>query len=291
MTRVRGEEITGEMGKNPVSGEMQKSKYFQLLTSGEAQKQVSGIIQSIREEGYAVLPDAITPEKRDEVERAVTKLNETTPLGRSEFEGYKTHRIYNLMSKSRVFDDLILHPKVLAIIEGTLNDDIQLSLASSLTLYPGQTAQPLHRDDGYYPIPRPHFPLIMNVIYAIDDFTAENGATVILPRSHLLADADPPADAEPISVAMPAGSAVIFDGGAFHGGGANVTTDQRRMGVSLLYNRAWLRQQENQYLAVPRDVVQQMPKEVQRMVGYWVAHNLLGTVEGRSPLHMLRSDA
>ena len=163
-----------------------------------------------------------------------------------------------------------------------LEDQIQLTIASSVNLLTGETAQAFHRDDGYYPLPRPHVPLVVNTMWAIDDFTAENGATLILLETHLTADPDPPKDVQPVSATMSAGSIVLWDGSLFHAGGSN-ETDAARLGLTVIYCRAWLRQQENQFVGVPPSLVKALPRQLQKLIGYWVANNLLGFVENGSP--------
>jgi ectoine hydroxylase-related dioxygenase (phytanoyl-CoA dioxygenase family) len=123
-------------------------------------------------------------------------------------------------------------------------------------------------------------------MWAIDDFTEANGATHVVPGSHLWVERTPATD-EPVSRAvMPAGSLMFFLGSVFHGGGAN-TTGQPRLGVILEYLAGWLRQQENQYLAVPRDTARALPEQLQRLLGYDVYPTFMGNVDGRHPLKAL----
>ena len=123
-------------------------------------------------------------------------------------------------------------------------------------------------------------------MWALDDFTAQNGGTLVIPGSH-----NPPTETQPdrapINIEMRAGSVLLWTGGTWHGGGANATSDEIRRGIIILYCRAWLRQQENQYLAVPKDVVRTMPRIIQRLAGWWVVGASMGFVDGRSPLRLL----
>jgi ectoine hydroxylase-related dioxygenase (phytanoyl-CoA dioxygenase family) len=124
-------------------------------------------------------------------------------------------------------------------------------------------------------------------MWAIDDFTEANGATHVVPGSHKWLDQTPAADdPSQVQATMPAGSVMFFVGSVFHGGGAN-NTDRPRLGVILEYCASWLRQQENQYLAVPRTTVQSLPQRLQELLGYNVAGNLIGNVDGRHPLKTL----
>lgn len=255
------------------------------ISSESERAALAGELAALRRDGYLILPELVPVETVDEIWREMDRLHQSTPMGRSVFEGFHTQRIYNVIAKTRVLDVLWLHPIVIALAEAYLDDQIQLSVASTITSYPGQTAQVLHRDDGYYPLPRPRPPLSLNCLWAIDPFTAASGGTLVVPGSHTLASEERPAQ-EPISVEMPRGSAVLYDASLFHGGGAN--TSGRRAAVSTVYCRAWLRQQENQYLCVPPTIAKTIPRTLQRLIGYWVVGALLGVVEGGNCRQVLK---
>lgn len=240
---------------------------------------------ALRRDGYLILPNLLPRDTVDAIWAEMDRLHKDTPMGRSVFEGFHTQRVYNVIAKTRVMDVLWLHPTIIALTEAYLDDQIQLSVASTITSYPGQTAQVLHRDDGYYPLPRPRPPLSLNCLWAIDPFTAQSGGTLIVPGSHTNPSEERPAQ-PPISVEMPPGSAVLYDASLFHGGGAN--SSQRRAAVSTVYCRAWLRQQENQYLCVPPDIARTIPRTLQRLIGYWVIGALLGVVEGGNCRQVLK---
>jgi ectoine hydroxylase-related dioxygenase (phytanoyl-CoA dioxygenase family) len=123
-------------------------------------------------------------------------------------------------------------------------------------------------------------------MWALDDFTQANGATHVVPGSHRWVDQHPEDDETSVQAAMPAGSLMFFVGSVYHGGGAN-TTDRPRLGVILEYAASWLRQQENQYLAVPHEIVTTLPQRLQELLGYNVHGNLIGNVDGRHPLKSL----
>ena len=124
-------------------------------------------------------------------------------------------------------------------------------------------------------------------MWAIDEFTAENGATLIIPKSHLQADDHPAADATIETAAMPAGSVMLWDGSLFHAGGSN-RTEQARLGITNIYCRAWLRQQENQFLGVPPVEAKALTRPLQKLIGYWVANNFLGYLNESSPSLLLK---
>jgi ectoine hydroxylase-related dioxygenase (phytanoyl-CoA dioxygenase family) len=139
----------------------------------------------------------------------------------------------------------------------------------------------VHRDDGVYPIARPHRELVVNTMWALDDFTEANGATVVVPGSHTWIDERPTADSPVVRAVMPKGSVMLFVGSLFHGGGAN-TTDKARLGVILEFCAGWLRPQENHVLGVPKQIVAGLEPRLQELLGYDVL-GLLGNVDGRHP--------
>ncbi|MEP6870665.1 MAG: phytanoyl-CoA dioxygenase family protein [Anaerolineaceae bacterium] len=246
---------------------------------------VDEVTAALERDGFAIVQGALSADevkaKRDEVLRVLA----LTPRGRNNFEGFETQRVYALFAKTRAFDEPATYPLVLGVLERVLGS-FQLSAPQAIQIGPGETAQPLHRDDGVYPIARPHRELIVNTMWALDDFTEANGATHVIPGSHLWRDERPDEQMQTLRAVMPAGSLMFFVGDVFHGGGAN-TTDRPRLGVILEYVAGWLRQQENQYLAVPKETVRQLPQRLQELLGYNVHGNLVGNVDGRHPLKSL----
>lgn len=246
---------------------------------------VDEVVATLERDGYAIVEGVLSVDEVEAKKAELLRLLERTKQGRNDFEGFETKRIYALFAKTRDLDDAAAHPLVLGVLDRVLGQ-YQLSAPQAIQIGPGETAQNLHRDDGVYPIARPHIELVVNTMWAIDDFTEANGATHVVPGSHKWVDRTPAAD-EPVERAvMPAGSLMFFVGSVFHGGGAN-TTDRPRLGVILEYVTSWLRQQENQYLAIPRGTVQQLPPRLQELLGYNVAGNLIGNVDGRHPLKTL----
>lgn len=275
-----------EVQENPFSAVAQTTEQPKRFSSAAEIANAAAPIAKLKRDGYVILPNRIAADKVAEIAAEFSQLHNSDHACDTEFAGFQTRRLYNLVARTRVLDDLFLHPDVLATIEGLLDDQIQLSIASTIDLGPGETAQPFHRDDGYYPMARPHMPLSVNSMWAIDDFTLDNGATLLIPRSHQRADPEPSSDAEIIQAEMPAGSVLLWDGSLFHAGGAN-QTQERRLGITIIYCRAWLRQQENQFLGVPPVVAKILPRRLQKLIGYWVANNLLGYVNDASPLRLL----
>jgi ectoine hydroxylase-related dioxygenase (phytanoyl-CoA dioxygenase family) len=180
-----------------------------------------------------------------------------------------------------------VHDHVLPIVEGVLDRGCLVSSLSSISILPGETAQPIHADDQLIPIPKPHVPTVCNSMWALTDFTEANGATRVIPRSHL-ADCSPDYGAPYDSVAaeMPKGSVLVWHGSLWHGGGANAT-DERRVGVAMNYCAGWIRQQENQQLGIPREVAARFSPRLRELCGYSIYNGLMGHINKHDPVEML----
>ena len=185
-----------------------------------------------------------------------------------------------------MFDDLAVHPLLLAVLDAMLGASYQLSAPTGIEIAPGEKAQFLHTDDAIYPLPRPHGEVVLNTMWALDDFTAENGATRVVPGSHRWTDRQPIDPDETVTITMPAGSVLFIRGTLWHGGGAN-RTDRTRLGVLLEYAAGWLRQQENHVLAVPPEIVRTLEPRLQELIGYGIHPPFVGYVDGRHPRRVL----
>jgi ectoine hydroxylase-related dioxygenase (phytanoyl-CoA dioxygenase family) len=249
---------------------------------------VDEVVAALEHDGYAVvenlLPEPALTAARADMGRVLGR----TPQGRNPFEGAHTKRVYALFAKTRAFDGPATDPLVLGVLERVLGR-CQLSAPTGIEIGPGEVAQILHHDDAIYPLPRPHAEVVLNTMWALDDFTEANGATRIIPGSHV-GDGPPDAHTPTVAAEMPAGSALFYLGSVWHGGGAN-TTDRARLGVILEYVASWLRPQENHVLAVPRDVVARLPETLQELLGYNIYPPFMGYVDGRHPRRSLERDA
>jgi ectoine hydroxylase-related dioxygenase (phytanoyl-CoA dioxygenase family) len=243
------------------------------------------VVATLDRDGYAVVEGVIDRDAAAAKRAELAEIFATTPSGRDDFEGHLTRRIYALFAKTRTLDELATHPLVLDVLDRVLVD-YQLSAPTGIQIGPGEVAQPLHPDDALYPISRPHQELVVNVMWPLEDFTEANGATRVIPGSHRWVDEVPRPETETVPVEMPAGSALIYLGSLWHGGGAN-TTDQARIGVVLHYGLAWLRSVENHVLAVPRDVVAGLSPRLQELLGYNISSAFIGYVDGRHPRKVL----
>jgi ectoine hydroxylase-related dioxygenase (phytanoyl-CoA dioxygenase family) len=245
----------------------------------------SEIDEALSESGYAIIENYLTEEDVASKKLDLQRVLETLPTGRNAFEGYSTQRIYALFAKTRSFDTQAIDPLLLQVVGSRLGSGFQLSAPVGICIGPGEAQQPLHRDDSVYPIPRPHSDLVVNSMWALDDFTKENGATVAHPGSHRWIDDPPEAERKVIQAVMPAGSVMIYLGGLVHSGGAN-RTERARLGVILEFCAGWLRPQENHVLGVPKEIMRKLPQRLQELLGYNVL-GLLGNVDGRTPLKYL----
>ena len=248
---------------------------------------VDVLLGEVLENGYVILPDLIGADVIERIRR------ESAPFlsfdGRTEFEGFKTRRIYAVIEKTLSCNPLVEHPLVLALLDRLLMPNYLLSQLQVIDIGPGEVRQPLHHDDGFYPLARPRPPVGAALIWALDDFTAENGATRIYPKSHLWGDVAPSeidVDAM-VPAVMPAGSAVFFLGTVWHCAGAN-RSDRSRLAATTQYCEPWARQQENYSLAISRERAKQCSDTVQSLLGYSMQFPFIGFVNGRDPKRLLR---
>ncbi|MFC3070741.1 phytanoyl-CoA dioxygenase family protein [Phenylobacterium soli] len=247
----------------------------------------------MREAGYTVI-DGFLDSGALETFREALAPYRGTHRGRNDFEGFNTERIYTLVARGRIFETIATDPRLMALIGRFLQPNFLLSASHAISLNPGETAQDIHSDDGFYRQRRPRPPIGISVIGAIDDFTRANGATEIVPGSHLWGEPGDPgrpndlAEMEAMLVPMeiPAGAALVFCGTLLHRGGANVT-DRPRLAFTNQYCEPWARPQENFWLAVPREQVREMSPCAQSLLGYEIAPPFLGMVSASHPAKTL----
>lgn len=256
-------------------------------------------------EGFLVFPQALDEAELSRIRVALAPYLDRDVRGRNDFEGLATNRVYAMLAKSPVFADLVAHPLALSFVEADLGPDCLLSACLAINLLPGETAQPWHYDDSHYAWPRPRPSLGVSAFWAIDETTIENGATEIIPRSHLWGDdlvagsvapehflskssggADPGARDDAIAVAMPAGSLMLAKGTLWHRGGAN-RSGAARLIITPQYCPGWTRPLENMSLAVPPAIAKELPPRAQELLGYSIRPPFMGYVDGRHPKRLL----
>jgi len=249
-------------------------------------------LEAFTRDGYVVLERVIEPELVDALLETIDRVmvDADIAFGTNAFLGLRTRRIFNLLARDPHFARVPLHPAVLPLVEQVLDRQCLLSSLTAIEMHPGQEPQPLHSDDGSIALPRPHPPLVCVALWALTDFDHANGATRLVPGSHRR-DRRPAKgeQAECVEAEMRAGSVLLYDGSLWHGGGANVS-ERRRVGIVVNHCAGFLRQEENQLLAVPPDLAATFPRRLQEMLGYGVYRGLMGHVEQQDPGVLLDPD-
>jgi ectoine hydroxylase-related dioxygenase (phytanoyl-CoA dioxygenase family) len=230
--------------------------------------------------GYAVLPGRLTGNDLAAVRAGLGSLLEAADWGQTGFDGSRTKRAWAPLAATRCLDVAALDPLVLAAVDDAIGPGSQFGNTVAIQVYPGQGAQVLHYEQGIYPLPRDR-DVMLTALWALDDFTAANGATRIVPGSHLRPAGRPDA-AETIAAEMPAGSVLLFSGRLYHGAGTN-TADKPRLGVVIDYVQPWLRPCEAHALSVDIAEVRRLPRRLQELLGFNQASPYLGFVNGRHP--------
>lgn len=238
----------------------------------------------LMEHGYVIIENLIPREICEEIKAECVGLLGHT--GRNAFEGHKTQRVYNVLSKTRQTDRLATHPRVLGLMDKFFEPGFLLSQSQIINIQPGEAPQGLHTDDAFYRLPRPRQPLGAATIWAIDEFTETNGATVVIPGSHKWDDKRAGQPDETIPAVMPQGSVIFFLGTTWHGGGQNGSVDAR-FAITHQYCEAYMRQQENYLLELSKETVRGLSPELQSLVGYSIYPPFMGMVEGMHPLRTL----
>lgn len=246
---------------------------------------VDADLAAVERDGFVVLEGLLDAGGVARVREAIAEL--VGPLGRNNFEGHLTQRVYSVLAKTRAVDGLVDHPRVLGLLERLLMPNYQLSQLQVINILPGEKGQLPHADDLFYPVPRPRPALSVATIWAIDEFTERNGATVVYPGSHRWREGREPTRGDHREVAeMTPGSCILFLGTLWHGGGANVS-DGPRMAVTAQYCEPWLRTQEAFTLSVGTGTARTVSPEIRRMIGYSIHPPFMGSVNGMHPARLL----
>ena len=249
----------------------------------------------LREHGAVIIEGLADARLCDRVCDELQPWLEQTPTGGDDFAGRNTRRTGALLSRCPSSVEMVAHPLILDVVDRTLwpkKTTFQLHLTQSIAIGPGSPPQTLHRDQwcfDFFPFPA-DVDLEVSSIWALDDFTDENGATRVVLDSHRLPNDTRFPLEQSVPAEMPRGSVVLYLGSTYHGGGAN-QSDQVRRGINVDYVLGWLRQEENQYLSYTLDEVRGFPERVQRLLGYEVGAYALGYIDGgRSPMELLHAD-
>lgn len=243
-------------------------------------------LEVFERDGFVVIPGAVTDAELDAIRSELEPhLDESRLLGRNDFEGFRTNRVYALLAKAPSVSVLVEHERVVALLDRLLMPNYLLSANLAINLWPGETAQQLHFDDSFYPLPRPRPAISVSAIWALDDFTEDNGATEVVAGSHRWGDEVPDAGVGVTPVLMTAGSVVVFSGTLWHRGGAN-RSDRSRLAISPQYCEPWARQQEQHVLATG-DAAATFSPRLQAMLGYSIHPPFMGHVNGLHPRRLI----
>ncbi|HEY2506312.1 MAG TPA: phytanoyl-CoA dioxygenase family protein [Streptosporangiaceae bacterium] len=244
------------------------------------------VVQELERSGYAVIPRRLSDADLATARAELSELLEPSGWG-SGFDGDRTKRVWALLARSRCMDQAALDPLVLDVVEKAIGPGSQFSLTYATQVHPGQSAQILHYEQGIYPLSRDR-DVMLTAIWALDDFTASNGATLVVPGSHQPGTSKPdPGNALPAE--MPAGSVLLFSGRLYHGAGANASSTTR-LGVVIDYQQPWLRPCEAHALSADPAQVRHLPQRLQELLGYNQPSPYLGFIAGQHPRQWLMSD-
>lgn len=237
------------------------------------------INEAMARDGACIVAELLSPAELEAIETDLRPWLERAQTGGDDFTGRRTKRTGALIARCPTTRAVVMHPKILEAANLLLRpycERIQLHLTQTIDILPGQGAQFLHRDrlawGGFLPKPiEPQF----NTIWALTDFTEENGATHVVPGSHMWElDRDARPD-ETVQAVMRRGSVLLYSGTVIHGGGEN-RSDGERLGMNITYCLSWLRQEENQYLSCPPEIARELPQELTDLLGYTMGNYALG---------------
>jgi ectoine hydroxylase-related dioxygenase (phytanoyl-CoA dioxygenase family) len=249
------------------------------------------VAAALAAEGCAIVERVVPPALLDQARAELASWLEATPVGSDDFSGRRTRRTGGLIARSATCRDLVMHPTVIDTVGKVLSHvtSFRLHLTQVIAIGPDEPAQLIHRDQwafDFFPFPA-DYDVQCNTIWAMTDFTEENGATRLVPGSHRFEDRLELTADQTVPAEMPAGSILFYTGKIYHGGGPNRSTGTR-YGLNITYAVSWVRQEENQYLAVPADIARTLPEPLLRVMGYARGAYALGYVDdSRDPLDVL----
>lgn len=243
----------------------------------------------LRVDGYCIVPDAMPAAAIAALDADLAADFERVPFCVGGFYGATTKRLGRLLARSPHAATLVRHRLILAVADKILSpwcDTLQLNVTQAIAVHPGAPAQLPHRDQDMWRGAQGEIEYLLNVIWPLTDFRADNGATLIWPGSHGANALAPEPSGEPVAAAMTPGSAVLFLGSTLHGAGANSSPAVRR-GVVVGYALGWLKPYENPWLAYPPHVARHFPPDLAALAGYRQHRPNLGNFEGQCPSVLL----
>jgi hypothetical protein len=237
------------------------------------------LVDILAADGCVVVDDHLSGALMDRIDAELAPYIEQTPFGAHSYMGERTRRTGALVARSPSARRLVLDPLVLktaCLLLEPFSPSVQLHLTQLIDIGPGETPQPIHRDQWEFTYDFPVGTHVQcGVMWAVTEFTEANGGTRMVPGSNHWPDRREVDPADTIPVEMSRGSVLLFTGSVYHGGGPNVSDGHRR-GLNIGYSLSWLRQEENQYLSCPPEVAATLPTFLQRLIGYSMSGSALG---------------
>ncbi len=252
------------------------------------------VAAALAQDGAVIVDQLVAAEVMDTIAKELRPFTDATRFGPDDFSGRRTKRTGGLVGRSQGCRDLVMNPLVLATTRKVLSHamSFQLHLTQVIAIGPGEPAQPIHRDQwafDFFPFPK-GYEVQCNTLWAMTDFTEQNGATRVVPGSNHFDDKLQFREKDSVGAEMTKGSVLLYTGAVYHGGGANRSA-ATRVGINITYNVSWLRQEENQYLSVPLEIARTLPVELLRLMGYARGAYALGYVDDlRDPIAVVRPD-
>lgn len=249
------------------------------------------VVEALTRDGAVIVDDLASVQAMDAAAAELQPWMDVTQVGPDAFSGSRTRRTGGLVARSPACREFVTHPLALGVAARFLEHatSFQLHLTQAIAIGPDEPAQQIHRDQwafDFFPFPT-GYEVLCNTIWAMTDFTEENGATRLVLGSHRLADRLTFEQANTVPAEMSKGSVLFYTGSVYHGGGAN-RSPIARVGLNIGYGLSWLRQEENQYLSVPFDIARTLPVELLKLMGYRRGAYALGYVDDlRDPLEIL----
>jgi ectoine hydroxylase-related dioxygenase (phytanoyl-CoA dioxygenase family) len=239
-------------------------------------------VADLEEWGYCLVEGVLSPERVATVRQRLVELAEAEVAAGTDYvyENGSNQRIWTLLNKGDEFIELAMDPTVHRLMARMLDPEFLLSNIDANVAGPGGNPMFLHADQSFVPPPWPPFPLVANAMWMLDDFTEDNGATRVVPGSHLLGHGPDYGNLpDTVPVTGPAGTVMVFDGRLWHQTGANTTESERRHGILAYYCRPFMRQQENWFLSIDPEVLERGGSKLRHLLGYDL-YLSLGMVDG-----------
>ncbi|WP_063002613.1 phytanoyl-CoA dioxygenase family protein [Nocardia mikamii] len=283
---------------------------MRTLTTLDPTVPVEEAVAVVERDGGVIIRDFFDRETLGELRSEIDEVLAAVPWGEDDFSGHRTKRLYGIFQHTRHAATAVRHRHYAGIASHFLEqpqpiwigeDNVELApnyavgVSSIIDIHPGEGAQPLHRDDAVWQWRHPegYRQARVQIMVAVTEFTAENGGTMVVPGSHLWGDDRGPRADEAVPTVMTAGSALIWVGGTFHGGGPNAS-DSNRIGLTIGLDLGYLRQEENAYLTYPTEVVKTFDKDIQQLLGWSTCPPGTGFVAHRGtmadPIFLLDED-